>query len=1431
MYRLIIGVFGLLLVLPGAAFAYDDATTHPALTGLIVDFYNAAYGNPITAQERQWIMEGSVLEDTAPRWINHFYDPVRKVGWSGDRAGGLYASLVRTFSFLALSAEKPFAAIDWVNAPLIQQEYRFYEGDRTWSKALEYYADGNEEQAYKTLGYILHLLEDMSVPDHTRDDTHAPLKEVAGDEGSPYEEYLVKYDPRSIGALRIVEALTQKKAAPVAKQSIQDYLGSLAEYSNRYFFSKDTINDSKYQNPKIIKEDRDFAYGIDEESQEFPLVGIDLQRDQDAQSTSKEYKIKDRNLYYPILDAYFSRLSRQVVLHGAGAIALFEEKAKEAVVNKEYPMHIVKLDTAQFSVPIVSLVGTGSKIYGAIKSGIAAVGAAAKSALASAGGFLAGLLGGQNDFKEVADMPVEGDAADASNTETPAESMETAPSSEKRGDSHSDQNTRGRATAHTSQNANPIPVSPLPQPSVPLVGGAPHEAVSIDAPQVDMGNKNKNDGDIVSSRAYTIASHPTSTASSSVPSSERTPASAFRECAFATNQIPSHRDARINEVAWMGTRESASNEWMEIKNISGGRRSFENWQLIDRSGKLRAVIGSTTIDGNGFLLLERTDDSSVPAIPADVIYTGALSNSDEGLRLFDRECNLIDEVFANPDWPAGDNTTAAERKTMERNAFDLGWHTSRLAGGTPKAENSEPIIVQSQGGGGAASTPSGSASDTTHTSPDPTTPSSTPSSTPLLYASSSLGRVVISEIQAGAAGAADNEFVELYNAGDEAVSMTNWALKKKSASGSEYTLVSSGAFQGAIQPHGFFLIGHREYQGPREKDLAYSNNSNPLAYTHNGVALYNENGKIIDDAQWTELAPGQSIERKALKDGVCVSSQGDGEFLGNGCDTDAVSNFESRQTPNPQNSHNLPEPRSSPSLVPGFHVSYSSSAMELFFRWGASADSESATSTVVYDITEANASSTPLFHGTGTEGFRKSIREIGRDYQFSARAFDRDGLASSATTTTLTVPSFFTKLGFYKDPRRDDRYALEAYYEHSHFVPDIYQGGANSTWKLVAFYFNHDADAQEYIGESWKPDNADRLLWIEYPQCAGSTLFEPTLMVPDTTGQCGNSGGAYSIAMRAEELEDSHFIVSVADLSGNQNFDTANQNTNYVTAAFYGTASMMPSDGRVPYFQLAGVDRTRYYFGKVPNHAAPVFDDRVTLVFDKTASRLTIDWPAATDPDTLDRLLAYEIQLSTSTDWQRVGARTFTRNVAPGDQLTIRVRAIDDFGVSSTPSTPIEWAYPETQFVYKQRETDGWSRGFGQKDGAGIASFITESITPQGDFSFTKAVLKLRHADCPVGCDIANVRLRVYADNGANQPDRERELGSAILPAAGELAGDTESVFAFGAPVSFSAGTPYWFMLDVEVYGWPDGWDQWQRNVWRAATGAAGWYMKLGVEE
>ena len=97
-------------------------------------------------------------------------------------------------------------------------------------------------------------------------------------------------------------------------------------------------------------------------------------------------------------------------------------------------------------------------------------------------------------------------------------------------------------------------------------------------------------------------------------------------------QEPRTLDVVLNEIAWMGTLTSASDEWIELFNNSGADIDLAGWTLTAADGTPSIVL-SGTIPAGGHFLLERTDDSTIPAVPADQIYTGALTNSGEVLEL------------------------------------------------------------------------------------------------------------------------------------------------------------------------------------------------------------------------------------------------------------------------------------------------------------------------------------------------------------------------------------------------------------------------------------------------------------------------------------------------------------------------------------------------------------------------------------------------------------------------------------------------------------------------------------------------------------------------------------------------------------------------------------------------------------------------------
>lgn len=1093
----------------------------------IVNFYNSSFpGDQISSLDREEIIQGSILEDTAPRWINHFYDPINKVGWTGEGLGPLPASVVTAFSSIGLSTEDALPATEWVNDWVIQQEYSRYGGDRTWKKALEYYANGNKEGAYRTLGHILHVLEDMSVPEHTRNDSH--IDGLPG-YGSPYEEYAAKYDRSTIKNLHVADSLAADKIKPPVQDSIDSYLISLSKYSNKYFFSKDTINSPKYKYPKITSEDENFAYGRDESNREFPLARI-TEITAVTANFSRIYSILNREEFYPILDAYFSHVSRQTVIYGAGVIALFQKQAKNAVVNKEY--QIYKVDTSALTIPTFSLVGEGERVWNVTQSFFAEVDDAVNTAVDATNKFLADTFGASSE-QQVSQISTGNNSVNQEQSPTRQEQPANSPPKSRK----SKESTSAPAPAKTIDVER-------------LVAQSKNLAQEINQKEPEPVATTTENPIVNLQATITTIQNNSMVAENNVNNSV-----AASQCHFTTDKLPSRQGVIVNEIAWMGSINSASDEWIELKNISLDDTDLTGWQLLNKSEKISinfSKLKNSTVPAGGFILLKRTDDNSVPGIPADLIYTGALANSNEGLRLFDSRCSLIDEVLADPSWPAGNNST---KETMERDSNNYTWHTSALAGGTPKKENSVPN-QSSGGGGGGGITPS----------PVPITEIS-PTSTPSEVAVSSVSHILISEIQAGTDKSADDEFVELWNPSAEAIDLSGWSLKKKTASGNEYNLVSPSSFTGIIKSRGFFLIAHKDYEATVPADLTYSNNSNPLSYDNNSALLYDGSGAVVDEVSWTEIPKNQSLEREAFRGSACLPATGSGEYLGNGCATGSSTDFDIRPNPNPQNTTSLPEPRSGPA-VKNFNATHSSGTLELILTWEPddSTSPSSTSSLITYELKEYGEASSTILIDTASTTFIKYIREVGRSYNFSIQAFDAEGLRSSAVSTTTEVPSILANLSFYKETPTSTDSFIEAHYNKYPFIP----GFEDRRWNVVVFHLNSEPFDVGSFYESFPPYidsiNPPGAIPLKYRRCSGGYIGEGyALILPVASDACGIWGGAMNVAF-AGVGANSFTIVADGDF----------RDADYLTASYYADLSWSMGAGYG--FGLVLLDKAKYYF-------------------------------------------------------------------------------------------------------------------------------------------------------------------------------------------------------------------------------------------------------------
>lgn len=167
--------------------------------------------------------------------------------------------------------------------------------------------------------------------------------------------------------------------------------------------------------------------------------------------------------------------------------------------------------------------------------------------------------------------------------------------------------------------------------------------------------------------------------------------------------LPVWGGAVINEIAWMGTLQSTADEWIELKNEGSAEIDFAGWRLEWRGGEYGLTFGqdkcvSTIIPAGGYFLLERTDDTTVPDITADCIYTGALSNSGENLVLKNSSGAEQDRVDGSDNWKISGSTEQIgnnETKNTVQRTID-GWITATATprvvnfGSTPTAPSASP---------------------------------------------------------------------------------------------------------------------------------------------------------------------------------------------------------------------------------------------------------------------------------------------------------------------------------------------------------------------------------------------------------------------------------------------------------------------------------------------------------------------------------------------------------------------------------------------------------------------------------------------------------------------------------------------------------------------------------------------------------------------
>ncbi|MBI2574103.1 MAG: lamin tail domain-containing protein, partial [Candidatus Wildermuthbacteria bacterium] len=165
----------------------------------------------------------------------------------------------------------------------------------------------------------------------------------------------------------------------------------------------------------------------------------------------------------------------------------------------------------------------------------------------------------------------------------------------------------------------------------------------------------------------------------------------------------------MNEIAWAGTKASATDEWIELFNNTSASVSLAAWRLKSSDGSGPDIVLQGSIAAKGFYLIERTNDDPTSAT-ADLTasFGNGVSNSVcEVFYLYDSAGAIVDQTACKSggEWPAGSASSyyiSMERIGSQTAGSDISNWTNNnlivqngkdasnvnLINGTPRQQNS-----------------------------------------------------------------------------------------------------------------------------------------------------------------------------------------------------------------------------------------------------------------------------------------------------------------------------------------------------------------------------------------------------------------------------------------------------------------------------------------------------------------------------------------------------------------------------------------------------------------------------------------------------------------------------------------------------------------------------------------------------------------------
>jgi len=289
-----------ILLIGTTAFAHE-IPTHKNITRVAVEYLQAKEPRFACATGLNSALQvGTAAEDDWPRFMFHFTPALNS---------GIYTATCSSlvWGFQSVTCTESGAP---VSAPILNGGVSFstsLTNEHTWAKAVANAKDANgnpSDQGWYDLGYVVHLLEDLTSPPHTRNDPHPVF--------DPFEKY-------NSGRL------PSTPTGPLPSFSApEDIFSDLQRHTQSNYYSSDTMFNPSLPGPAVVRQDYDYFY--DARGRKIAAKGSAYRL-----SCLRHCDLTQTTIDRTIALEQFDELGPIAAQYAASLIALYEQQAGPAL--------------------------------------------------------------------------------------------------------------------------------------------------------------------------------------------------------------------------------------------------------------------------------------------------------------------------------------------------------------------------------------------------------------------------------------------------------------------------------------------------------------------------------------------------------------------------------------------------------------------------------------------------------------------------------------------------------------------------------------------------------------------------------------------------------------------------------------------------------------------------------------------------------------------------------------------------------------------------------------------------------------------------------------------------------------------------------------------------------------------------------------------